>query len=195
VPTIIGDSQTIDDSVEALEVRFLANQDKNLRFALLTDFPDAAMEKMDQDDGLFERVRHGIEALNAKYDGGAQSKVDSEGPGSGWESGHRNDDGHFLLFHRARRWNAQEDVWMGWERKRGKLEEFNEALRGDTGRFESIVGPTDRLNGIRYVITLDSDTQLPRDSARQLVGTMAHPLNRPHYDEKLGRVTEGYGIL
>jgi hypothetical protein len=84
---------------------------------------------------------------------------------------------------------------MGWERKRGKLEEFNEALRGDTGRFESIVGPTDRLNDIRYVITLDSDTQLPRDSARQLVGTMAHPLNRPHYDEKLGRVTEGYGIL
>ncbi len=84
---------------------------------------------------------------------------------------------------------------MGWERKRGKLEDFNDALRGKTGRFERIVGPTEILERTRYVITLDSDTQLPRESARRLVGTMAHPLNRPYFDMKLMRVTEGYGIL
>ena len=84
---------------------------------------------------------------------------------------------------------------MGWERKRGKLQEFNAALRGDRSAFDTILGPVDWLQGVRYVITLDSDTQLPRDSARQLAGTLAHPLNRPRYDERLGRVTEGYSIL
>lgn len=195
VPTIITDSQEIDDSLDALEVRFLANRDENLRFALLTDFADAAAEKLVEDEALLQRVSDGIEALNAKYCGGVQKKVDGDGRAAGEEFGHIKECGHFFLFHRARRWNAKENVWMGWERKRGKLEDFNGALRGETGRFDSIVGPTDRLEGIQYVITLDSDTQLPRDSGRQLVGTLAHPLNRPHYDEKLGRVTEGYGVL
>ncbi len=194
VPTIITDSQEVDDLLEALEVRFLANRDENLRFALLTDFPDAPAEKMAEDEALLQRARDGIEALNAKYYP-VQKKADGDGRMAGAESAHVKDCGYFFLFHRARRWNAQENVWMGWERKRGKLEEFNDALRGETGRFDLIVGPTDRLEGIRYVITLDSDTQLPRDSAWQLAGAMAHPLNRPHYDEKLGRVTEGYGIL
>jgi hypothetical protein len=84
---------------------------------------------------------------------------------------------------------------MGWERKRGKLEQFNNALRGDPSGFSTIAGPVDRLQNVKYVITLDSDTQLPREAARQLAGTLAHPLNRPIYDEKLGRVTEGYTIL
>jgi cyclic beta-1,2-glucan synthetase len=193
VPTMITDGQEIADMVEALEVRYLANRDKNLCFALVTDFPDAPQEKMAKDEASLQQARHGIEALNVKYRGGAQTKVDGAN-GSAGEPG-QNEFGRFFLFHRARRWNATENVWMGWERKRGKLEDFNAALRGETGRFDTIVGPTDCLKGIRYVITLDSDTQLPRDSAWQLVGTMAHPLNRPHYDAKLGRVTEGYGIL
>jgi cellobiose phosphorylase len=195
VPTIITDSLEIDDSLEALEVRFLANRDENLCFALLTDFADAPKEKMPEDEALLQRARDGIEALNVKYWGGAQKKANGDGLPVGGESEQPKEYGHFFLFHRPRRWNAKENVWMGWERKRGKLEEFNAALRGVTGRFDLIVGPTDHLEDIRYVITLDCDTQLPRDSARQLVGTMAHPLNRPHYDEKLGRVTEGYGIL
>ena len=103
--------------------------------------------------------------------------------------------GSFFLFHRARRWNEQEGCWMGWERKRGKLEQFNQALRGNTSAFESIVGPTEQLHGVQYVITLDSDTQLPRDSAAQLIGTVAHPLNRPRYDETQARVIEGHSIL
>jgi cyclic beta-1,2-glucan synthetase len=172
VPTIITDNREIDDLLEALEVRFLANRDENLDFALLTDFADAAQEKAAGDDALLQLAREGIESLNAKYTGN-----------------------HFFLFHRLRRWNAGENRWMGWERKRGKLENFNDALRGKLGAFETIIGETDRLPNVKYVITLDTDTQLPRDSAWQLVGTLAHPLNRPRYDEKLGRVAEGYGIL
>ncbi len=194
VPTIIADSKELDDCLEAMEVRFLANRDENLSFSLLTDFPDAAAESMPGDDVLLKRASDGVAALNTKY-GGERKKSIGEVRTATGDSGHIKECGHFFLFHRARRWNAKEQTWMGWERKRGKLEDFNETLSGATDRFETIVGPMDALQGIRYVITLDSDTQLPRDSARQLVGTMAHPLNRPRFDEALGRVTEGYCIL
>ncbi len=190
IPTMITDSQEISDLLEALEVRFLANRDENLCFALVTDFPDAAQEHMPQDEASLQTARHGIEALNVKYRGVPRNNAEGNGA-----FGQADQSGRFFLFHRARRWNPSEDVWMGWERKRGKLEDFNAALRGETGRFDSIIGPTDSLKGIRYVITLDSDTQLPRDSAWQLVGAMAHPLNRPRFSQKLGRVTDGYGIL
>ena len=173
VPAMLTDAAEIDGLLEALEVRLLGNQDPNLSFALLSDFRDAIRENLDGDQALLQRARDGIEALNAKYEGRTT----------------------FFLFHRARRWNAKEDVWMGWERKRGKLETFNAALRGETADFDTVVGPVDRLKGVKYVIALDSDTQLPRDTARLLVGTMAHPLNRPVYDDKLGRVTAGYSIL
>ena len=102
----------------------------------------------------------------------------------------------FFLFHRPRRWNAGEGLWMGYERKRGKLMEFNALLRGGCREcFSEIVGETAILPAIKYVITLDTDTQLPRDAARQLVGTMAHPLNRPEFDAVRGIVAEGYSIL
>lgn len=199
VPAILTDSKEIDELLEALEIRFLANRDPNLFFALLSDFRDASEEKLPEDEALFQATRDGIEALNAKY---CSNRRESDG-GNGdaapheiaSEREHSGENGRFFLFHRARRWNECENVWMGWERKRGKLEDFNGALRGEAGRFDTIVGPTETLQDVRYVITLDSDTQLPRDSASHLVGTMAHPLNRPHFDEKLGRVTEGYGIL
>ncbi len=178
VPSMLSSSAELDDLLQALEVRFLANRDANLSFALLSDFRDAATETMPEDEALLLQARHAIEALNLKY----------------FQGDVRNA-GHFFLFHRPRRWNDRDNLWMGWERKRGKLEDFNAALRGETGRFSLIAGPLESLRGIRYVITLDSDTHLPRDSARQLVGTMAHPLNKPCYDSKLGRVTKGYGIL
>ncbi|MGB7157689.1 MAG: hypothetical protein WBD40_06460, partial [Tepidisphaeraceae bacterium] len=196
VPTLLTDNAEIDQLLEALEVRFLANRDSNLAFALLSDFRDSAEETMPEDQPLLERARAGIEALNAKY-GGRKDLEEGNGDPAAVEYVPDDDRGRgsFFLFHRPRRWNPREGVWMGWERKRGKLEEFNQALRGDNKGFAAIVGPTERLKGVKYVITLDSDTQLPRDSAGQLVGTMAHPLNRPYYDEKLGRVTEGYSIL
>jgi cyclic beta-1,2-glucan synthetase len=171
VPTMLGDQREIADLIESMEVRFLANRDPLLSFALLTDFRDAERETMPEDEAFLRQATDGISALNAKYGGG------------------------FFLFHRSRRWNPREGVWMGWERKRGKLEEFNGFLRGTDGKFDTIVGPVELLTDVKYVIALDSDTQLPRDTARQLIGTMAHPLNRPVYDEKLGRITEGYSIL
>jgi len=171
IPAMLVDEAEVTDLLESLEVHFLANRDPQLSFALLTDFRDAEREKMPQDDALLQQAVDGISALNGKYGGG------------------------FFLFHRARRWNEGENIWMGWERKRGKLEEFNATLRGAKGKFDTIVGPIEKLADVKYVIALDSDTQLPRDTAKQLIGTMAHPLNRPIFDEKLGRVTEGYSIL
>ncbi len=173
VPTLLTDTAEIDALVEALEIRFLANRDASLCFALLTDFRDAATERMEGDEALLAHATKTIEALNSKY-------PPSEGEG-------------FHLLHRARRWNSQQGVWMGWERKRGKLEDLNACLRGDCTRFAATVGPP--LVDVRYVIVLDSDTQLPRDAARLLAATLAHPLNRPVYNEVLGRVTAGYGIL
>lgn len=173
VPTILGDTQGINRLLERLEVHYLANQDPHLQFALLTDFCDADIAETPGDPLLLEHVRSGISHLNARH-----------GPN------------RFYLFHRPRRWNPREGVWMGYERKRGKLSEFNSLLRGrGRERFAEVVGDLALLSGIRFVITLDSDTQLPRDTARRLAGTMAHPLNRPRIDPATGVVTEGYGIL
>ncbi len=176
VPTIITGEQTIHDLLDALEVRFLANRDPNLLWALLTDFCDAPQEVMPEDGELLRMARDGVDDLNAKYASGNAAP--------------------FFLFHRPRRWNRQEGVWMGWERKRGKLADFNGLLRsGASDRFNLIVGQTELLPRIKYVITLDTDTQLPRDAGRQLVGAIAHPLNQPRYDPKLDRVVAGYSIL
>ncbi|MEO8383939.1 MAG: glucoamylase family protein [Betaproteobacteria bacterium] len=176
VPTMITSRVTIEELVEALEVRFLANRNDNLHFALLTDFRDATTEVLPADEELVALVDEGISALNEKYS----------------NAGHD----HFFLFHRPRRWNAGEATWMGYERKRGKLADLNALLRGgDTGCFSRIVGDISVLAGVKYVITLDSDTQLPRDSARQFASAMAHPLNRAEFDLTTGCVKRGYGIL
>ena len=176
VPTMLTSASGIAHLVETIEIHYLANRDSNLYFALLTDFRDAPEETMPEDEALLQRVRAGIELLNQKYQ--------SDRPGI------------FFLFHRPRRWNAVENLWMGYERKRGKLTEFNALLRGKSGGcFSAIVGNLAVLPGIKFVITLDTDTQLPREAARQLVGTIAHPLNRPQFDPVRGIVTEGYCIL
>jgi cyclic beta-1,2-glucan synthetase len=180
VPTLIFSAQNVEELVDALEVRFLANRDDRLHFGLLTDFADARAETLPEDAPLLELAAQRIAGLNEKYRG-------TDGTGNG---------DPFFLFHRARRWNPREHVWMGYERKRGKLGDLNALLRGGgAGAFSRIVGGTAVLYGVRYVITLDTDTQLPRDAARLLAGTMAHPLNRPRIDAAAGRVVEGYGIL
>lgn len=176
VPTLLTGPEDIDHLLEALEIRYLGNRDPNLFFALLTDFPDAPQEALPRDTALLEQARTAVERLNLKY---------------------REDrPGIFYLFHRPRVWNPFERVWMGYERKRGKLEQFNARLRGEgTTAFSEIVGDTRLLTTIRFVITLDTDTQLPRDAARQLAGNLAHPLNRPVFDPDRGRIVEGHGIL
>jgi len=176
VPTMLTSSKVIGRLIESLEIHYLANRDQHLYFALLTDFQDAPAETQPADERLLGLARAGIQGLNAKYY--------SDRPNI------------FLLFHRPRRWNQVEGVWMGYERKRGKLTEFNALLRGGPrDRFSEIVGDTAMLPAIQFVITLDTDTQLSRDAARRLVGTIAHPLNRPQFDPVKGVVTEGYGIL
>jgi len=176
VPTMLTSVQNIEDLVKALEVRFLANRDGNLHFGLLTDFQDADKETQPDDEPLLRLAHERIDELNEKYGG--------------------ENNGTFFLFHRPRRWNPQERIWMGYERKRGKLADLNSFLRGGPSNcFSLVIGETAVLSNVTYVITLDTDTQLPRDSAWQLVGVMAHPLNRAHYDEGKQRVCEGYGIL
>ena len=176
VPTLLASPQDVDDLLEAMEIRFLGNRDPNLFFALLTDFRDAPEERLPDDAALLTYARTAVEALNATY---------------------REDRPCvFYLFHRPRLWNPFERVWMGYERKRGKLEQFNAWLRGGAQTaFSDIVGDPSLLASIQYVITLDTDTQLPRDAARTLVGNLAHPLNRPVYDAAKGRIVEGYAIL
>ncbi|MEO8594678.1 MAG: glucoamylase family protein [Candidatus Solibacter sp.] len=174
VPAMLTSEEAAQSLIEGLEVRFLANRDANLQFALLTDFGDAAEEVRPEDAALLGVARQGIEELNARYEGR----------------------GEFLLLHRPRRWNAQERVWMGYERKRGKLGDLNAVLRGaPPDAFCLVVGDTSRLPQVKYVITLDTDTQLPRDTAREMTGAIAHPLNRARYCEPAERICEGYGIL
>lgn len=176
IPTIISCPDTVDRLIDNLELHYLSNRDKHLHFALLTDFPDASKESIESDDIILERARSGIKILNNKYAS--------------------EDCSIFYLFHRPRRWNPSENTWMGYERKRGKLMEFNALLRGKTSNaFSFIEGDTSILTSVKYVITLDTDTQLPRDTAYQLVGAMAHPLNYPVIDPKRNIVVNGYGIL
>ncbi|CAN5249419.1 glucoamylase family protein [soil metagenome] len=176
IPTLITGTHQIEKLVEELEVRFLGNRDRNLLFGLLTDLKDAKSEILPEDAHLIATISDKIKELNEKYCKGLPEL--------------------FFLFHRPRRWNARDRKWMGYERKRGKLGELNQLLRGHApDRFDSLVGDPASYRGVKYVITLDTDTQLPRESAPKLVGIMAHPLNAPIYDEKKKRVIEGYGII
>jgi len=179
VPTLLMNQQGITEQVERLEVHYLANSDDDLRFALLTDWRDGPNEKMPGDDELLTTAAEGIARLNQRY-----------GPASGGGS-------RFVLFHRRRVWNESEHIWMGWERKRGKLHELNQLLRGSTSTTFMPVGGhlPESVASVRYVITLDADTRLPRGAAHRLIGTMAHPLNRPRFDPLAGRVVEGYGVV
>ncbi len=176
IPTMLDSVRGVEELIESLEIRFLTNRKNNLHFGLLTDFCDAPCEKMPEDDELVLTAERGIRQLHDKYRG-------VKG-------------GTFFLFHRPRLWNPEEGVWMGYERKRGKLADLNALLRGGAkDRFSRIVGAPELLVNVKYVITLDTDTQMPRDAAEKFIGTMAHPLNRPRFDEAGNIVCAGYGIL
>ncbi|HET9834664.1 MAG TPA: glucoamylase family protein, partial [Vicinamibacterales bacterium] len=176
IPTILDSVDRARELAAHIEVQALGNLDPNIHFAILSDFTDADAEHLPLDDAILAAASEAVKALNTKH-------------------GNRGPD-RFFLFHRTRQWNEHEGLWMGWERKRGKIEEFNRLLRGaaDTS-FVLTVGDAAILPQVRYVITLDSDTRLPRDVGRQLIGIITHPLNRPLFDPAVGRVTKGYGIL
>ena len=175
IPTLLTDTADIDSLLQQIELHYLRNMDTHLYFALLTDYSDAPNLNMPGDVDLISRAQAGITVLNAKYP---------------------RDISPFYLFHRERQWNAQQNSWMGWERKRGKLVEFNRLLRGHAATSYSVtVGDLSVLLHIKYVITLDSDSILPEDSACRLIATLAHPLNRAQFDPIKGEVVAGYGIL
>ena len=162
--------------LERLEIHYLANPEPGLCFALLSDFVDSLDEETDDDRALFAMPDAGIQSLNDRHSANSEQK--------------------FYLLHRRRQWNPVEKIWMGWERKRGKLLELNRLLRGATDT-SFVVTPEERarLASVKFVITLDSDTRLPHAVAQRLAGTLAHPLNRPHFDDAARRVTHGYGVL
>ncbi|MGH9627609.1 MAG: glucoamylase family protein, partial [Bryobacteraceae bacterium] len=174
VPTLLLNESQVRQLVEDLEIRFLANRDPNLYFALLTDSPDSP-QQTDEKDELVSVATGFIEELNQRYGSGGT--------------------GPFYLFHRHRVFNPSENAWMGWERKRGKLLDLNKLLRNDFDSFPVKVGDLSVLPRIKYVITLDSDTQLPRDIAHRMVGAIAHPLNRAVIHPVTNTVVDGYGIL
>jgi cellobiose phosphorylase len=192
VPSLLYSSDNVAALCEALEVHYLANRDPNLRYCLLTDLADAPREEMFDDHELVGQARAAIAALNARY--GHEQTPEARGEAGEAAGGMRCEP--FLLLHRPRLWSEGEQAWIGHERKRGKLADLNAFLRGGAReRFAVVEGCTEGLANIRYVITLDADTHLPRDGARQLVATMAHPLNHPVLDAAGSRVVEGYGIL
>jgi cyclic beta-1,2-glucan synthetase len=176
VPTLLMKEKQVRELFDDLEVRYLANQDRNIHFGLLTDLPDSVTRPRQNDtDPLVELAIQLTDELNERYaDAGA---------------------GSFFLLHRHRIFNARQGVWMGWERKRGKLLDLNKLLKGQFDPFPVKAGNLSALTHAQYVITLDSDTQLPRGTAHTMIGAMAHPLNRAIIDPELRIVTEGYGIL
>ena len=174
MPVLLTSLRAVDELVARLEIHHLASPDNELHFALLSDWTDSPAEREEGDEVLLEAAVRGIEQLNRRY-----------GPAPAGE--------RFFVLHRRRVWNAGEASWMGWERKRGKLHELNRLLRGAADT--TFLPHTPLPEGVRYVITLDSDTRLPRDTVRRLVGKMAHPLNMPRIDSVLGRVVEGYAVL
>jgi len=176
IPTLLLNEDQVRELVADLEVRSLANQDPNIHYALLTDLPDSVEKPQDRDaHPLVMLAGQLIETLNRRY---AASHC-----------------GGFLMLHRHRIFNPRQNVWMGWERKRGKLLDLNRLVMGGMDCFPYKAGDASVLCGMRYVLTLDSDTKLPRDSVRRMVGAMAHPLNRAILDPRRKIVTQGYGLM
>ncbi|KPU45143.1 N,N'-diacetylchitobiose phosphorylase [Oxobacter pfennigii] len=175
VPTLLPNKIRVKELFGQLEVYYLANQDKNLYFGILGDFTDAKEKEMPGDEDIIKTALEEVYRLNQKY---------------------AADNDIFYFFHRYRKFNPAEGKWMGWERKRGKLMEFNELLRGaqDT-TYHVKSNDLSEIPPVKYVITLDADTELPRGAAKKLIGTLSHPLNRAVVDENQKRVLEGYGIL
>ena len=201
VPTLLESAAELNHLLQELELSYLTNPDPQLTYALLTDFGDAPTQDMPEDEALLALARTGIENLNQKYADGTP----------------------FYLFHRQRQWNPSEGVWMGWERKRGKLADFNRLLlnlggtpyttqvgnigilginpgSGEAGQVSAQVGgdpvPAEGTESvIKYVITLDADTILPQGSANRLIATLAHPLNHAQFAADGCSVVAGYTVL
>jgi len=176
IPALLPDEKRVIELLENLERHYLANKEENLYFALLGDFKDSFDAKSPEDKKIIDAGLNGIKELNLRYAGKDHDK--------------------FYYFHRERKYNKSHEKWMGWERKRGALLEFNELMLGSGNTsFKYSSGTIPAALEIKYVITLDADTVLPIGMAKKMIGTMAHPLHRPVVDKSKGIVTEGYGLI
>ncbi len=178
VPTLLTTQEALAEQIERIEIHYLASAPGEVYYAMLSDWVDSTVACSDADQLLLDAAAAGIAQLNRRYPGATHGT-------------------RFLLLQRRRTWNEQEGVWMGWERKRGKLHELNRLLRGATDTSYIAIGGVapEVPASVRYVITLDTDTRLPRDTVRRLIGKMAHPLNRPVFDAASQRIVSGYGVL
>lgn len=176
IPALLTNEKTVKELLTRIEIHYLATHDSSVYFALLTDWKDGENEHAADDEMLLQQAYEGITRLNQRF-------------------GLTSDGERFLLLHRHRIWSESEGVWMGWERKRGKLHELNRLLRGakDTTFLEGFYHNLPQ--NVRYVVTLDADTRLPLETVRRLVGKLAHPLNAPQFNHETGRVEKGYAIL
>ena len=179
IPTILKNKEKVKELMHKLEVYYIANQSKNLYFTLLGDCSESNMKEEKIDNEVIETGMKLAESLNKKY----------------------SKESDFPIFHfiyRKREWNEKEDCYLGWERKRGMLTQFNEYLLGNEEnvfRANIIEEYKDCIPKIQYVITLDADTDLILNSAFELVGAMAHILNKPVIDEEKNVVIEGHGLI
>jgi cyclic beta-1,2-glucan synthetase len=177
MPILVGRAEEVPAVLERLEIHRLANPDPGLRFVILSDLADADVERRPGDAAIETALINGVEHLNQRH-------------------AHPNENGPFHLLHRVRRFNPAQNCWMGWERKRGKLEQFNMLAMGETVEdFAVHAGDTSKLVGLRFVVTLDADTQAPQGCVAKLVGALAHPLNRACVDPDTGRILSGYTIV
>ncbi|MCX7841464.1 MAG: glycosyl transferase [Clostridia bacterium] len=174
IPALLPDEKRVGELLENLEIHYLANREENICFALLGDFKDSLSKTMPEDEKIIKAATEGIQKLNEKYS--------------------CKDRDIFYYFHRRRVFSSKENKWMGWERKRGALLEFNDLLMGSKKTsFDYLCRTVPKTP--RFVITLDADTKLPMGMAKKMIGTMAHPLNNPCVDRSKGIVTEGYGLI
>lgn len=176
VPTLLPDESRVKEILRGLENHYLSNREENLFFALIGAFEDSDNSSMKKDDSIIEAALNGVKELNRKYSGSGQDK--------------------FYYFHRESQFNERNNKWIGWERKRGALMEFNDLVLGsDDTSFSYSSCNVPPFSNVKYIITLDSDTILPMGIAKKMIGTMAHPLNRPIVDRQRGIVIDGYGLM
>ncbi|WP_032122287.1 GH36-type glycosyl hydrolase domain-containing protein [Clostridium amazonitimonense] len=175
IPTLINNESRAKHLIDDLEIYYLANRHKGLYFAILGDFKDGKNKEEQGDESIINTTLKGIKKLNEKYSQGEDI---------------------FYFFNRYRQYNEKEGIWLGWERKRGKLMEFNYLIRGDKNTSYNVIsGDINKLQDIKYIITLDADTKLPIGTAKGLIGAMAHILNKPNIDRTLKKVVRGYGLM
>ncbi|HHW32479.1 MAG TPA: glycosyl transferase [Clostridiaceae bacterium] len=176
IPTLLPNGKRVKELLEQLEIHYLSNKEKNLYFALVGDFKDSSEKEEPEDQEIIKIAMEGVKRLNETY-----CKGDKE---------------IFYYFNRERLYNKSQGRWMGWERKRGAVVELNELLLGSKNTsFKILSQDIEKLPKVKYVITLDADTNLPMGAAKRLIGTLAHPLNKAVVDDKKGVVVEGYGLL